>query len=193
MVSSWLIMVILLSNVSVLAQDTGEDVQQERKAETEDERVARMLGQFDRENVLPERIVVSFTATVNKQRAVRVLENFDLHLLQTQVCMSVVNPGEEPQEQGCSMVDAWNDRLKTATAVVPAGMDMKILALALYRHDDIEWVEPSYTETVAGGDDLGADEEEETEQESLEPLEEAVRDELNVFERLWMWLKSLFS
>ena len=197
--ASLLFIFLLLSSVIVLAQDTEDMVvKQEKKVETEEERVVRMLDAFDRSNVEPGRIVVSFTSITNKQQAARILENVDLRLATTKVCMSVVNPGEEPQDQVCSVLDEWNDRLKIATAIVPAGLDVKELALELYRHKDVEWIEPSYTSTIDAGDDtMGIDDGNRPprsfQQEPLGSLGGALRDELNVFERFWQWFRGLFN
>ena len=189
-----LIIFLLLSSMIVLAQDTEDmRVKQEKKTETEEERLERMLDAFDRESVVQDSIVVSFTATTNKQQAIRIFENFDLTLSETKVCVSIVNPGEEPQDEGCSVVDSWNNDLRIATADVPAGKTLKTLALQLYQHDDVEWVEPSYTASLADGSANPRPPQSTERKEPLGTLGDALQEEVNIFERIWQWLKGLFT
>ncbi|MEK6839617.1 MAG: hypothetical protein AABX72_01635 [Nanoarchaeota archaeon] len=191
-----LIIFLLLSSVIALAQDTEDMmVKQEKTVETEEERLERMLGAFDRESIVKDRIVVSFTSTTSKEEAEQILETFNLHLATSQSCASTVDPGQEPVDQGCTTMEEWHDGLKIATAVVPEGTDLKDLALQLYNHDDIEWVEPAYTASLAD-EDVGIENGNRpprSEQEPLGTLGDALQEELNVFERVWQWFKGLFN
>ena len=168
-------------------------------AETEEEKAERMLAQFDQPSITPGKLIVSFSETTNKAQAIIILKNAGATLQQVTVCMSEVNPGEMPKELGCKAVDAWDDSLKTATAIVPQGQE-KVLAEKLYDREKVVWVEPSYTAS-AGDDGISPEEE-----KLVEPLQESEEDEqpledvkpiatesINVFERFWNWLASLFS
>ena len=168
-------------------------------AETEQEKLDRMLKQFDNPSAMHGKMIVSFTETTTKEQAESILNEMGAVLQKNKVCEGMANPGEIPKETGCEEIDSWDDNLKIATVNVAIGQE-KILAKKFYDIEEILWVEPVYKASIA--DDgitpeedkmvLPLEDSEDTEQMPLGNAGQVAIESADIFERFWTWLKNLF-
>ena len=178
-------------------------------AETEQERLGRMLKQFDNPSAMHGKMTVSLQETITKQQAEGIINEIGAALQKNKVCESAANLGEKLKETGCKNIDSWDDNLKTATVIVLVGQE-KILAKKFYDLEEVLWVEPVYEATISENKDvitpqpkeanvqdnedtLLYDNSRNTEQEPLGNAEQAAIESADVFERFWNWLKNLFN
>lgn len=139
--------------IGVLAAKTfAETVEKEQiQQETSEERRVRMLRAFDVGNYVRGIVGVSFTEDTAKEEAVALLRIRGLTLAEERLCgPEEAGPeSESVQNADCVSQDRWNERLKLAHAIVPAGREKEYAEL-LIREPRVVWVEPDMIATAAG-------------------------------------------
>jgi hypothetical protein len=120
--------------------------------ETAEQKYDRMISAFDRTNILPGVLIVSFTPGTTVEQANSILQPFGLKIDQKQICNAgqAVEPnGTVSAGQETCFSDGWYDMLASGRVLVTAGQE-KILAGQLYQTSGIVWVEPDYEVTLDG-------------------------------------------
>ncbi|MEK7555149.1 MAG: hypothetical protein AAB518_04170 [Patescibacteria group bacterium] len=123
-------------------------------AESEEARLTRMLAAFNRENIIPGVLNVSFVEGTSKSFAEAVLREFGISITTSKVCAAEADPGGVVKPGSCTTVDNWNESIALAQVKVQQGQE-KMLAERLYDHPDITWVEPDYVVTMTAGENGG--------------------------------------
>ncbi len=155
-VAGFILPVLILATFSPVLMFQGDgDIPGETyipPVETAEQKYARMISAFDRENTLPGVLIVSFTQGTTLEQANAILQSFNLSIDQKQIC----NAGQAVEPNGTTIMgeetcfsDGWYDMLASGRVLVSSGQE-KVLAEQLYNTPGIVWVEPDYTVTLDG-------------------------------------------
>lgn len=116
-------------------------------AETDKERLARMLAPFDYpNNYVSGSLFVSFTENTTKDQADNILKKYDFGIVEEEHCSTSEGTGPNPSdttiEAVCEVVSSWDSELVGARIIVLEGEERQ-LAQKLIQEKEIIWVEPN--------------------------------------------------
>ena len=131
LVGIFLCSLVMFSVPSVAAQRSAEDI-------------AEMVVAFDDPAILQGFISVTFADTVTKDDAESILTLYKLKFYPKRNCTTTTDPATGKDKKTCTAEDAWDDKKKTALAIVKDGREKATAQLLLEKSDLVVSVDPAF-------------------------------------------------
>ncbi len=162
---------LLVSTSLALAQVDGKPIIEETAQQKEE----RMLKAFNAENIVPGKIIFSFTEGTTQKEAEAILAKYDLKLTTQKICT------ETEKGTTCETVDSWLSSIYAGIVAVPEGKEKALAKQIVNAEKDVIWAEPDSLAELAGNG------------ENQNPIEAPKSFLGKIFSPLINFFKELFS